>query len=94
MDTIKITDDEAALDTMKFTDDEAVLSLGKNGKAEEKISRVSEADIGLFESGLILEIRGSKLQRRRAKEHAECVLAQHTGPTSIAAGYDNDDPRL
>ena len=38
--TIKITDDKAALDTMKVTDDEAVVSLGKGGKAKEKISRV------------------------------------------------------
>ena len=76
---------------MKITDDEAVVSLGKGGKAEEKISRVASAEIGLFERGLILEIRGSKLQRRRAKEYAEGVLAQRTGPISIAADYDDDD---
>jgi hypothetical protein len=38
-----------------------------------------------------LEIRGSKLRRRRAKEYAEGVLAQRTGPISIATDYDDDD---
>ena len=47
--------------TMKITDNEAVVSLGKGSKAEEKISRVASAEIGLFERFLILEIRGSKM---------------------------------
>ena len=41
MDTIKSTYGEAALDAMKITDNEAAFSLGKGGKAKEKISRVS-----------------------------------------------------
>ena len=38
-----------------------------------------------------MEIRGSKLQRRRAKKYAEGVMAQRTGPISITADYDDDD---
>jgi len=79
------------VDTMKITDDDAAFILGKGGKTKEKISRVSEAEIELFERDLILEIRGSKMQRRRAKKYAEGVMAQRTGPVNITADYDDDD---
>ena len=72
--------DDYGVDTMKITDDDAAFILGKGGKTKEKISRVAEADIELFERDLILEIRGSKLQRRRAKKYCEGVMAQRTGP--------------
>jgi len=76
---------------MKITDDDAAFILGKGGKTKEKISRVSEAEIELFERDLILEIRGSKLQRRRAKKYCEGVMAQRTGPVNITDDYDDDD---
>merc|ERR1719414_1566815 len=79
------------VDTMKITDDDAAFILGKGGKTKEKISRVSEAEIELFERDLILEIRGSKLQRRRARKYAEGVMAQRTGPVSITPDYDDQD---
>lgn len=53
---------------MKITDDDAAFILGKGGKTKEKIAKVSECEIELFERDLILEFRGSKLQRRRAKK--------------------------
>jgi len=76
---------------MKITDDDAAFVLGKGGKTKEKIARVSEAEIELFERDLILEFRGSKLQRRRAKKYAEGVMAQRTGPVNITADYDDGD---
>merc|ERR1719433_324735 len=76
---------------MKITDDDAAFILGKGGKTKEKIARVSEAEIELFERDLILEIRGSKLQRRRARKYAEGVMAQRTGPVSITEDYDDQD---
>lgn len=76
---------------MKITDDDAAFILGKGGKTKEKIARVAEAEIELFERDLILEIRGSKLQRRRAKKYAEGVMAQRTGPVNITPDYDDDD---
>lgn len=79
------------METMKITDDDAAFILGKGGKTKEKISRVSEAEIELFERDLILEIRGSKRQRRRAKKYAEGVMAQRTGPVSITEDYDDGD---
>jgi len=76
---------------MKITDDDAAFILGKGGKTKEKISRVSEAEIELFERDLILEIRGSKIQRRRAKKYCEGVMAQRTGPVSVTEDYNDDD---
>jgi len=76
---------------MKISDDDAAFILGKGGKTKEKVSRVSEAEIELFERDLILEIRGTKLQRRRAKKYAEGVMAQRTGPVSITEDYDDGD---
>jgi len=83
--------EDYGVDTMKITDDDAAFILGKGGKTKEKISRVSEAEIELFERDLILEIRGSKLQRRRAKKYAEGVMAQRTGPVTVTEDYDDGD---
>jgi len=83
--------DDYGVDTMKITDDDAAFILGKGGKTKEKISRVSEAEIELFERDLILEIRGSKVQRRRAKKYCEGVMAQRTGPVNVTEDYNDDD---
>jgi len=83
--------DDYGIDTMKISDDDAAFILGKGGKTKEKVSRVSGAEIELFERDLILEIRGTKIQRRRAKKYAEGVMAQRTGPVSITEDYDDDD---
>jgi len=83
--------DDYGVDTMKITDDDAAFILGKGGKTKEKISRVAEADIELFERDLILEIRGSKLQRKRAKKYCEGVMAQRTGPVTVTEDYDDGD---
>ena len=43
----------------------------------------SGAEIELFERDLILEIRGSKMTRRRAKKYCKGVMDQRTGPVSV-----------
>ncbi|CAE7691394.1 trmA, partial [Symbiodinium pilosum] len=68
--------EDYGVDTLKITDDDAAFILGKGGKTKEKIAKVAEAEIELFERDLILEIRGSKLQRKRAKKYCEGVMAQ------------------
>merc|ERR1719253_2374032 len=83
--------DDYGVDTLKITDDDAAFVLGKGGKTKEKVARVSEAEIELFERDLILEIRGSKLERRRAKKYCEGVMAQRTGPVSVTDDYDDGD---
>jgi len=83
--------DDYGVDTMKITDDDAAFILGKGGKTREKIARVANAEIELFERDLILEIRGSKLQRRRAKKYCEGVMAQRTGPVNVTEDYNDDD---
>ena len=54
-----------------------------NPHAEEKIARVSGADLDLFEHSLTLEIRGTEDERNRAKKYVECVMAQRVGPVHI-----------
>eukprot|EP00913_Durusdinium_trenchii_P023992 g22533.t1 len=83
--------DDYGVDSMKITDDDAAFILGKGGKTKEKIARVSGAEIELFERDLVLEIRGSKLQRRRAKKYAEGVMAQRTGPVTVHEDYNDGD---
>lgn len=83
--------EDYGVDTLKITDDDAAFVLGKGGKTKEKIARVSQAEIELFERDLILEIRGTKVQRRRAKKYCEGVMAQRTGPVNVTAEYDDDD---
>lgn len=76
---------------MKITDDDAAFILGKGGRTKEKISKVSGAEIELFERDLILEIRGSKMVRRRAKKYCKGVMDQRTGPVSVTQDDDDDD---
>merc|ERR1719198_2282966 len=83
--------DDYGVETIKITDDDAAFVLGKGGKTKMKIARVSECEIELFERDLILEFRGSKLQRRKAKKYAEGVMAQRTGPVTITQDYDDGD---
>lgn len=83
--------EDYGVDTLKITDDDAAFILGKGGKTKEKIARVSGAEIELFERDLILEIRGSKVQRRRAKKYCQGVMAQRTGPVNITEEYNDDD---
>merc|ERR1719253_1073533 len=75
--------DDWGTDTMKITDDDAAFILGKGGKTKEKIARVADAEIELFERDLILEFRGSKRQRRRAQKYSEGVMAQRSGPVHV-----------
>eukprot|EP00933_Yihiella_yeosuensis_P036887 TRINITY_DN30706_c0_g1_i1.p1 TRINITY_DN30706_c0_g1~~TRINITY_DN30706_c0_g1_i1.p1 ORF type:complete len:619 (+),score=102.79 TRINITY_DN30706_c0_g1_i1:136-1992(+) len=79
------------VDTMKISDSDAAFILGKGGKTKEKIANVSQAEIELFERDLVLEIRGSQLQRRRAKKYCEGVMAQRIGPVSVDDSYDDGD---
>ncbi|CAE8695844.1 unnamed protein product [Polarella glacialis] len=83
--------EDYGVDTIKISDDDAAFILGKGGKTKEKISRVANAEIELFERDLVLEIRGSKIQRRRAKKYCEGVMAQRTGPVNVTEDYDDDD---
>ena len=56
--------------------------------AEEKIARVSGAELDLFEQTLSLEIRGSEAERKRAKRYVECVMAQvraHFPPPHVSS---------
>ena len=59
--------------------------------AEEKIARVSGAELDLFEQTLSLEIRGSEAERKRAKRYVECVMAQRVGPVTIDDGEGDED---
>ncbi|CAJ1380430.1 unnamed protein product, partial [Effrenium voratum] len=83
--------EDHGVDTMKITDDDAAFILGKGGKTKEKIARVSGAEIELFERDLVLEIRGPKIKRKRAKKYCEGVMAQRTGPVNVTEEYDDDD---
>eukprot|EP00913_Durusdinium_trenchii_P023000 g21596.t1 len=83
--------EDYGVDTMKITDDDAAFILGKGGKTKEKISKVSGAEIELFERDLILEIRGPKLIRRRAKKYCKGVMDQRTGPVNVTQDHDDDD---
>ena len=60
-------------------------------RAEEKIARVSGAELDLFEQALTLEIRGTEEQRKKAKKYVECVMAQRVGPVTIEENHEDED---
>ena len=59
--------------------------------AEEKIARVSGADLDLYENSLTLEIRGTEDQRKKAKKYVECIMAQRVGPVKIQEDAKDND---
>lgn len=78
------------VDTIKVTDDDAAFICGKGGRTKEKIARVSGAEIELFEKELVLEIRGTEIQRKRGKKYCKCVMDQRSGPVSVTDKDDDD----
>lgn len=62
------------VDVLKITNDDAAFVLGKNGKTKEKIARVSGAELDLFEHSLMLEIRGTDEERKRAKKCVDYLM--------------------
>lgn len=53
-----------------------VLFPGRGGKTKEKIARVSGAAVQLPAHSMILEITGTRDQRRKAKKYVECIMAR------------------
>eukprot|EP00405_Crypthecodinium_cohnii_P043233 CAMPEP_0206568426 /NCGR_PEP_ID=MMETSP0325_2-20121206/25828_1 /ASSEMBLY_ACC=CAM_ASM_000347 /TAXON_ID=2866 /ORGANISM="Crypthecodinium cohnii, Strain Seligo" /LENGTH=678 /DNA_ID=CAMNT_0054071807 /DNA_START=48 /DNA_END=2082 /DNA_ORIENTATION=- len=78
------------VDTMKITPDEKA-ALSMNAKTLEKIGRVAECEVFLKENELMLHIRGTPLQRRRAKKYAGLVMKQRMGPNLFAEASDDGD---
>ena len=70
---------------IKVGDDDAAFILGRGGKTKEKLARVSQCEIELFERDLTLEMRGSAKQRDRAMRYCKYVMAQRSGPVTITA---------
>merc|ERR1719210_1011478 len=56
-----------------------------------KVARVANCEIELFERDLMLEFRGSEMQRRRGRKYAEGVMAQRIGPVKINEEFDDGD---
>lgn len=77
------------VDSIQITDDDAAFVLGKGGKTKEKLARLSECEIELFED-LVLELRGTAEQRRRGRAYCTYVMQQRTGPVSVRE-RDGDD---
>mmetsp|Transcript_43042 Transcript_43042/g.100245 ORF Transcript_43042/g.100245 Transcript_43042/m.100245 type:complete len:671 (+) Transcript_43042:38-2050(+) len=80
------------IDAMKVTaDDAAALTFGAGGRTVERIARVSEAEVELLDKELILEVRGTDLQRRRAKKYANIIMKQRMGPNVITEDFEDGD---
>lgn len=80
------------VDSMKISaDDAAALTFGAGGRTVERIQRVSEAEVELLDKELILEVRGTELQRRRAKKYANIIMKQRMGPNMITEDFEDGD---
>eukprot|EP00929_Paragymnodinium_shiwhaense_P064013 TRINITY_DN32028_c0_g1_i4.p1 TRINITY_DN32028_c0_g1~~TRINITY_DN32028_c0_g1_i4.p1 ORF type:complete len:487 (-),score=115.78 TRINITY_DN32028_c0_g1_i4:43-1503(-) len=73
------------------------LKLGHDGaaafteKMRDKIERASEAEVVMNSVAVQLEIRGSEVQRRRARKYAELVTRQRLGPMFSEADVNDGD---
>jgi len=80
------------METVKISaDDAAALAMGTNGRSKEKIARASGAEVKLLERELSLEVRGSRIQRRRARKYVECIRKQRIGPFFMSDDFDDGD---
>eukprot|EP00434_Breviolum_minutum_P023032 symbB.v1.2.020322.t1/scaffold1699.1/size108456/7 len=80
------------VDSMKISaDDAAALTFGAGGRTVERIQRVSEAEVELLDKELILEVRGTDKQRRRAKKYANIIMKQRMGPNMITEDFEDGD---
>ncbi|CAE7158191.1 unnamed protein product [Symbiodinium pilosum] len=80
------------VESMRITaDDAAALTFGAGGRTVERIARVSEAEVELLDKDLVLEMRGSDLQRRRAKKYANIIMKQRMGPNVITDDFEDGD---
>ncbi|CAE8611353.1 unnamed protein product [Polarella glacialis] len=81
-----------SVDTVKISaDDAAALTFGAGGRTTERIARVSEAEVELMDKELVLEIRGTVIQRRRARKYAGIVMKQRMGPHLVTDDFDDGD---
>eukprot|EP00397_Hematodinium_sp_SG-2012_P054669 GEMP01066101.1.p1 GENE.GEMP01066101.1~~GEMP01066101.1.p1 ORF type:complete len:284 (+),score=61.27 GEMP01066101.1:73-924(+) len=78
------------VDTLTISGEDAAFILGKGGKTKEKIAMVSGAQMDLDERRLIIEMKGSVQQRRRAMKYAKAVISQRTGSVAVHKAKDND----
>lgn len=80
---------DSATETMRITpNDAAALSFGR---MTDKLGRVAEAEVELFEKELVLEIRGNQAQRRRARKYARIVMNRNVGPQFAPEEFDDGD---
>jgi len=80
------------VEIMKITaDDAAALTFGAGGRTTERIARVADAEVELLDKELVLEVRGSEVQRRRAIKYAGIVMKSRFGPHIIQEDSDDGD---
>jgi len=82
--------DDGGVTILDISHDDAAFVLGRGGKTKQKIARVSGAKLDLFEKDK-LEIRGTKLQRRRGEKYCKAVMAQRHGVVKITKEDDEGD---
>ena len=75
---------------MRLSEDDAAWILGRGGSTKQKISTVSGAELSMNEreSG-VLEITGTRKQRRAARDYIEMIIQQRSSSVVI----DIDEPR-
>ena len=78
-------------ETISCESDDAAFILGKGGMTKHKIANVSGAHIDLDEKNLVITIRGTEVQRQRAREYIGFVTQQRTGQVEVGVDSGRDD---
>lgn len=71
--------------------DDAAFILGRGGATKQKIARVCGADLDLDERDNKITIRGTRSQRKQAKDYISYVMQQRTGAVQIDIDEVRDD---
>jgi len=77
--------------TIKVSDAEAAFVKGKFGKTRDRLANVSGAQIDILERDLLVEIRGTPEQQKKAKKYVNYVITQRDGPVLVPPEDDDGD---
>eukprot|EP01063_Lacrimia_lanifica_P012426 TRINITY_DN1905_c0_g1_i1.p1 TRINITY_DN1905_c0_g1~~TRINITY_DN1905_c0_g1_i1.p1 ORF type:complete len:556 (+),score=219.31 TRINITY_DN1905_c0_g1_i1:48-1715(+) len=83
--------DDDRVDQVDVTDEDAAFVLGKQGSTKKKIARACGANLELNERELVINIRGTAIQRQRARDYVGFVKRQRQGPVEVDYEQTRDD---
>jgi hypothetical protein len=82
-DDTALQEDDADTERMDIGNEDAAFVLGRGGATKRKIARVCEAELNLNDEASKISIKGTELQRKRAKDYIKYICDQRVGKVYV-----------